>query len=920
MRAAIYARVSTERQEREQTVESQLALLKAWVADHGHALTDDRIYVDEGYSGSRLDRPGLDRLRDEVRDGAVELIVVLSPDRLARKYAYQVLLLEELRRAGCEVVFLHRPISDDPNDQLLLQIQGAIAEYERALIGERFRRGKLQKARSGQYLASTAPYGYRYIPKREGVAGHLVIDETEADLVRTVYRWLVEERMTIRQILKRLNFGPWYPRSGKHPWSSAVVQHILADPIYTGTAYANRYRYVPAKKPRHPAGPRALENACRQLRPKDEWVPIPVPAIIDQSTYERAQAQLARNATLSFRHNTKYSYLLRCLLTCGTCGLAMYGVTYKATTSQAERRYYECHGKDCILSARPEACKRRAVKAEELETTVWDHVVALLNDPTRLLAQFQAFATAAIEGDRGEQAAVRQIEARLGRTDREEKRLIDAYQAEVITLAELRERRGLLETRRRELSEQRAQQIHLRQEHARAQEVLSNLTAFCERIGSRLHEVTFAEKQEILQLLIERIIVGEDTLEIRHVIPLRDGSGPDQPGPFDPGLRSDGLVLALLAPAADAQGVPGSAPVAAAQTAWTELFPVGTPPDPRTDSSAAYDAGSNTMVLFGGNDTGCTFSPSLNDTWLLTNADGLGASASQWARVFPTGTLPGGRRGQTAVYDPATDRMIVFGGDPVGCAVNKYNDTWLLLNATGTHGAQSWAQLATTGGPPPARSDHSAIYDAVNNRMTIAGGFGPAGNLNDVWVLTNANGLGGTPRWVQLFPTGGPPSATGYRAVTYDARSNRMTVFGGWNCCTSPYFNETWVLTHANGEGTPQWIQLAPSGTAPSPRFGASAVYDAPTNTMTIFGGNTSSGQVNDSWTLTNADGLRGTPSWSQLPPSGNLPAPRGGSVANPTKVYDAGYGRMIIFGGGTPNGLVNDTWVLSGLGTPGLH
>ena len=182
MHVALYARVSTERQGRNQTIDSQLTALQAWVAASGHEINEDPIFRDEGLSGSRLDRPGLDRLRDAVRDGVVSTVAVLSPDRLARKFAYQVLLLEEFRRAGCAVVFLHHPISEDPNDQLLLQIQGAIAEYERAVLAERFRRGKLQKARAGQVLAGRAPYGYRYVHRREDSLGHLVIDEGEADL------------------------------------------------------------------------------------------------------------------------------------------------------------------------------------------------------------------------------------------------------------------------------------------------------------------------------------------------------------------------------------------------------------------------------------------------------------------------------------------------------------------------------------------------------------------------------------------------------------------------------------------------------------------------------------------------------------------------------------------------------------------
>src|SRR3954466_11051606 len=227
MRAAIYARVSTERQERQQTIDSQLAALRAWAEAQGHSLVEQHVFRDEGYSGSRLDRPGLDGLRDAVRAAAIDVVAVLSPDRLARRYAYQVLLLEEFRRAGCEVAFLQHPISDDPNDQLLLQIQGAIAEYERAVLGERFRRGKLQKARDGHYLGGRAPYGYRYIPRHDAIPGHLVIDEQEAELVRTLYGWLIEEQMTIRQILKRLNAGPYRPRCGGNAWSPSTVHHIL---------------------------------------------------------------------------------------------------------------------------------------------------------------------------------------------------------------------------------------------------------------------------------------------------------------------------------------------------------------------------------------------------------------------------------------------------------------------------------------------------------------------------------------------------------------------------------------------------------------------------------------------------------------------------------------------------------------------
>ena len=546
MRAAVYARVSTERQERQETIASQLAALRAWAEAGGHELSDGHVFRDEGYSGSRLDRPGLDALRDAVRDGEVDVVAVLAPDRLARKYAYQVLLLEEFRRVGCAVAFLNHAISDDPGDQLLLQIQGAVAEYERALLGERFRRGKLQKARAGQFIGVRAPYGYRYLPRRDGAGGQLVVDEAEAETVRRLYGWLTEERLTLRQILKRLNFGPWFPRCGRRPWSPSTVHHILADPVYAGTAYANRYEYVPARKPRS-RKPNYAGKGCRRLRPREQWIAIPVPALVDQDLWDRAQLQLARNAALSFRNNTKHDYLLRCLLTCGACGLAMSGITRRVAATGAERRSYRCAGKDCVATARSTPCPRAPVPAEDLERAVWDHVRGLLGDPERLLAQFQQFAGDADRTATRELAAEQRLRSRLEGLARADRRLLDAYQAEVISLEELTERRRQLADQRRALGRQLDQQRGLRQQRAKAREVLTDLTAFCTRVRGRLDDAALAAKQAVLQLVIERVIVHDASLEIRHVIPLRNPP-PGRDGPAEPDgrLRSDRVPAAAL--------------------------------------------------------------------------------------------------------------------------------------------------------------------------------------------------------------------------------------------------------------------------------------------------------------------------------------------------------------------------------------
>ena len=542
MRAAVYARVSTQKQGRDQTIDSQVEALRAWAETQGHELKREHIFTDEGYSGSRLDRPALDRLRDAAREGEFDVVAVFSPDRLARRHAYQVLLLEELRRAGCDVAFVHRPISDDPHDQLLLQIQGAVAEYERAVLGERFRRGKLQKARAGHWIAGQAPYGYRYVAARDAVPAHLEVDEAEADVVRMLYGWLIEERTTVRQILKRLAAGPWRPRSGKRLWSNAVVHRILSDPVYTGTAYANRHVFVVPRKPRS-TGPRAGTPTCRRPRPREEWIAIRVPAIIDEATYESAKAQLAVNSTLSFRNNTRNEYLLRCLLTCRGCGLAMYGVTTYGKSGLAAHRYYKCHGKDTVARDRACRCTQTPAKVAELDAAVWGHVQALLEDPATLASRFDELARLSESRDDG-QTAVGRWEAQLLRLGREEQRLVDAYQAEVIDLAELKARREQVVGRRHVLITQRDQEQRLRDERQAARAVWADLEAFCRRVRSRLVEATFAERQRILQLLVERVIVGEDSLEIRHVIPLGHGGGDTSvrgpEGPAGPGHGEGG--------------------------------------------------------------------------------------------------------------------------------------------------------------------------------------------------------------------------------------------------------------------------------------------------------------------------------------------------------------------------------------------
>jgi site-specific DNA recombinase len=232
LQVALYARVSSEQHAEAHTVASQVAALRERVAADGLTVSAAMQFLDEGYRGATLVRPALERLRDVIAAGSVDRLYVHSPDRLARKYAYQVLLVDEFRRAGVEVIFLNRALGQSPEDDLLLQVQGMSAEYERAKIIERHRRGKRHAAHVGAVNGlSGAPYGYRYVPKYEGggQARYEIIPD-EARVVRQVFTWVGGDRLTIGEVCRRLTQAGERTRTGKPVWDRSVVWGILKNP------------------------------------------------------------------------------------------------------------------------------------------------------------------------------------------------------------------------------------------------------------------------------------------------------------------------------------------------------------------------------------------------------------------------------------------------------------------------------------------------------------------------------------------------------------------------------------------------------------------------------------------------------------------------------------------------------------------
>jgi site-specific DNA recombinase len=517
-RAAIYARVSSEQQAEDGTIASQVAALEERLQHDGLTLDPEWRFLDDGYSGSTLIRPALERLRDAVASGVMDRLYVYSPDRLARQFACQAVLVHEFHQAGVELVFVNRPVANTPEDQLLLQVQGVVAEYERAQILERSRRGKRHAALHGSVnVLSRAPYGYRYVCKSEGggVARYEVVLE-EARVVRQIFTWVAQERCSLREVCRRLQRQGTPSPSGRQRWDAGTLAKMLRNPTYTGTARYGR-THVGPRRPRshppkngveHPRQPYSVYDSA------DGGIPIAVPALVDEAVFAAVAEQLTENRRRARQRRAGAHYLLSGLLVCPDCGYAWSGQHHKVSNTFPERhyRYYGCGGLNAARCGGQRLCPNRPARVEALDELVWQDVCALLNDPARLAQEYQRRLQSPSErtGTRPTEA----VTALLQKVKRGIGRLIDAYQDGLLDKTEFeprlrgaKQRLARLEAEAQTQSTAQAQEEELRL-------VIGHLHEFSERVGSRLATADWDTRRAILKALVKRIEVGQEQVRV----------------------------------------------------------------------------------------------------------------------------------------------------------------------------------------------------------------------------------------------------------------------------------------------------------------------------------------------------------------------------------------------------------------------
>jgi site-specific DNA recombinase len=521
--AAIYARVSSARQAHDETIASQTAALRAYAQANRLEVPEEWIFEDEGYSGATLIRPALEALRDLIAAVPVEVVLCSSPDRLARKFAYQAVLIEEFARSGTRVVFLNGPRTESPEDQMLVQFQGIFAEYERAQLAERYRRGKAHRARMGSVnVLSGAPFGYRYVRKSPHAAATYQIVEEEAVVVAEVFRRYADEGATVAELARWLTEARTPTRTGKDRWDRSVIWAMLRNPAYAGRAAFGKTMAI--------AKPAGLNRRARLQgrttprpittvdRPREQWIAIAVPAIVSDETFARVAHRLADNKRFATR-SSKEPSLLQGLAACASCGYGYYRTSTRTTNKKIF--YYRCLGSDDYRYEGGRVCGNKPVRADYLDAVVWDHIIALLADPHLIRVEIDRRLQAARTSD----PVLKQrknLEITLAKASAAISRMIEALAEGLITLDELRARMPELRARRASvrgqidaLEAQRAdREVYLK--------LADDLESFLARLREGVDAASVSERQRVLRLLVKEVLIGPEKITIRHRIPVRE--------------------------------------------------------------------------------------------------------------------------------------------------------------------------------------------------------------------------------------------------------------------------------------------------------------------------------------------------------------------------------------------------------------
>lgn len=540
VRAVIYARVSSEEQREGKTIDSQIKELEDFARANNYKIVER--YIDDGWSGAILERPELDRLRDDATKNLFEVVLVNDVDRLSREMLHLGIVKRDLERKGIRLVFKKLPNSGDALSNFMINVLGSFAEFERQMIADRIRRGKRYKAEiRNLILGNIPPYGYDYVPKAKGREGYYKINKEEARIVRRMFKWVVKEGLSQREVVKRL-VERKIPARKAPEWPKSSVHRALTNSTYIGVTYWNKHKATETKNRTNRVKYQKRRKTGSRLRPREEWIPIRLPKhlrIIDEKTFYAAQAQFQRNKCYASRNNKKENfYLLRGLLQCGLCGSPYVGNPCHG------KLYYRC-GNRYRTFPRPKECKAGMISAPKLESVVWNAVVNAIQNPIIITDQVKKFEERQRKQPSEIEQGIKGVEEELRRLETEEERLFKAYRKEVIQLSQfqreidkLNGEKERLNLELKELESKKAVQLPEKQ-------VIRSIKEYCRVLKSKVNQFSNEQKQAFLRLLLGKIILEGKKVRILGLIPVY--TEPEEYKLLERSLQFNNLKVATFA-------------------------------------------------------------------------------------------------------------------------------------------------------------------------------------------------------------------------------------------------------------------------------------------------------------------------------------------------------------------------------------
>ncbi|MES2436989.1 MAG: recombinase family protein [Patescibacteria group bacterium] len=516
---AVYGRVSTSNQENEGTIETQLSAVNQFAKNNGYTIVQQ--YIDNGWSGDSLARPELDKLREDAKSKIWDAVLIYDPDRLARRYSYQELVMDELKEKGIPVLFVTVPQAKNDEDRIMYGMRGLFSQYERMKIAERFRLGKVRKAKNNHVIASEAPYGYTFV-KRNGkpgdtgfYQGYYEINEREAQIVNCMFSWVGDEGLTLRGVVQRLQKLCIPPRKSKRGvWSTSTLSTLFRNKTYIGEAhYGASYAIVPLN-PLKKDGYRKIKKTSRKSKPENEWIKITTPKIVEEELFNRVGLRLRSNFEASVR-NTKNEYLLSHRIWC-PCGCRRAG----EGPQKGKHLYYRCTSR---VKSFPLAstCPEKGLNARVVDQVVWDKISNLMSSPDLIKKQVERWLTDKNKGSKVSTVNVDDITKEVSKLKDQEDRYAKAYGAGVITIDQLKDYTQPIKDKIIALNNQLTQaQSEIQSTSTGELPRPDKINEFANKAVEALKNLKFSQKQEIVKNIIDKVVGTRESLIISGYIPI----------------------------------------------------------------------------------------------------------------------------------------------------------------------------------------------------------------------------------------------------------------------------------------------------------------------------------------------------------------------------------------------------------------